>query len=68
MPKNTFDHHAPTPEQIARITAVRNSYKVVEGVMEKLVPVGRHRSIAYTELENSCMRAVKAIIFDGDIE
>jgi hypothetical protein len=59
-----FAHRVPTPEQIARVEQLRRAYLTLLQTIERLCPTGRYRSIAVTDLESSCMFAIKEIVFE----
>jgi hypothetical protein len=62
-----FAYHAPSASGIMRIQAIREAYSALKTTIEQLIPEGRPRSMALTELEASAMWATKGIVF-GDPE
>lgn len=77
--KNTFDNHTPNERQVQLIEELREAYKVLgarlqalKGEMDAAPSHGagevnpnakRYAALAFTHLEESCMWAVKAVIF-----
>jgi len=58
---NPFDYnHAPTPEMIAQMGAVREAAKALADIILE-IPNGRERSLAMTNLEQAAMWANKAV-------
>ena len=62
--KNPFDNHKPDNYQVARIEEIREMFKQCNDIVLSNAPQGRYRSLAITALEESCMWAVKAVIFE----
>jgi hypothetical protein len=60
--KNPFEYQAPTPEQVEKITEVRNSCKALYELLLSLSP-SREKSLAITKLEEVSMWANKSIVF-----
>ena len=67
-PKNPFDYHKPSDNQIEQIAIVRENCKDLNTVLLSL-PASRERSIAITKLEETCMWSTKGIIMadEGEI-
>jgi hypothetical protein len=59
-----FAYHKPSPEGLARINALRESFSVTKAMIETQCPESRQRSVAITELETSAMWAIKAVVFN----
>jgi len=59
-----FAYHKPSPDGLARITALREAYSVVQRMIEEQCPPSRQKSVAITELETSAMWAIKAVVFN----
>ena len=62
---STFDYQKPTDEQIPRIERIREAYKTLLETIERECPASRPLSVAITNLEQSGMWAIKAIVFEG---
>lgn len=60
--KKTFAYHKPSAMGLDRITKLREAYSVISALIEELAPQSRERSIALTELEQSAMWAIKAVV------
>ena len=60
----TFDHHAPSEEQVVKITALREKGKELFALLAEIGDA-RETSIAVTKLEESVMWGVKSIIFNA---
>ena len=58
----TFAYHKPSPEGLAKITALREAFTLVQAKVLDLSPHSRERSIALTELETAAMWAIKAVV------
>lgn len=58
----SFTNITPTAEQIQHIERLRTNYKDTLACIFSIVPRGRERSLALTNLETSLMYAVKAIL------
>lgn len=48
-------------EQSAQIDRIREAYKILVETLDRELSENRHKSLCFTELETSCMYAVKAI-------
>jgi hypothetical protein len=64
--KHPFEYQAPTPEQVAAITSVRESCKALYVTLKADVPSCAERTLAIRALEECSMWANKAIVFDGE--
>lgn len=60
-----FLYHAPTPEQIEAIQAVREALGHACNVLKMVVPGCAEQTLAIRALETCSMWAKKAIVFDG---
>lgn len=60
-----FMPRAVDERQASTISGLRIAYEALEAAIVQRVPAGRERSIALTELESSCMWAVKGITHGG---
>ncbi len=61
-----FVYHAPTPEQIEAIQAVREALGHAFSVIRANVPGCAEQTLAIRKLEEASMWANKAIVFDGE--
>lgn len=61
--KNPFDYQKPSEENIKKIEAVREAYKVLHAHLLTLAP-SREISLAITNLEQSAMWATKSLVFN----
>lgn len=59
-----FAYHKPSPDGLARITALRLAFSETKAIIEQHCPASRERSVALTELETSAMWAIKAVVFN----
>jgi len=60
--ENGFTYHAPTEDQVVRITAIRDLMKSVAFFMCKQCPQSRELSLALTNLEQANFWANAAIV------
>lgn len=56
-----FRPQALTAEQQLQVEGVRLAFEQAASEVERHCPAGRYRALAMTELEASCMWAIKAI-------
>ena len=56
-----FNTSKLTLEQEVFCSDIRKAYDVLDTALTQLVPDGRHKSLCITNLELSCMWAIKAI-------
>lgn len=61
--KNPFDYQKPSEENIIKIEAVREAYKVLYAHL-KTLQASRELSCALTKLEESAMWATKSLVFN----
>ena len=66
--ETSFQYLRPSPEQIIVMGDVRKAYEVLYAAIDELVPEGRYKSLAITELEASAMFANKGIVRYSDGE
>lgn len=59
--RNRFGYHRPTSESQQIHTALRVLFRDFAMELDKLVPNGRAKSVAFTELENASMWSHKAV-------
>ena len=59
-----YAYHKPSTVGLARITALREAFSVVDRAIKAYCPESRHRSVAITELETTAMWAIKAVVFN----
>ena len=62
-------YHMVPPSSVAakHMEFVRVRYLMVAEVLLTLCPPGRSRSLALTELESSCMRAIQSLALTGEL-
>ena len=60
--KNPFDYQKPNDENVAKIEALREDFKVLFAKLNEL-PDSRENSLAKTKLEECAMWAIKGIVF-----
>lgn len=60
-----FTYHAPTPEQVARMNAVRDQAKQLAATVLANVPSVPDRTRVLNTISDLCMLANKAIILEG---
>lgn len=58
-------YHAPTPEQVEKINAVRDALSVALYAIQEIVPGCAEQTLAIRKVEEASMWANKAIVFDG---
>lgn len=63
----TFAYHKPSEDGLMRITILRQSYSQLKELIEGYVPASRERSKAFTELEDSAMWAIKAVVVNDPL-
>ena len=59
--RNRFGYHAGTPVTQPKHQAVRARFNEMCVFLDELLPAGRAKSVAFTELESAAMWANKAI-------
>jgi len=57
-----FGSKLPTDEAMKKAHILKHKYIFLESEIEKVLPYSRERSIDITELQTSCMWAMKAIL------
>lgn len=62
---NALEYHAPTPEQVEKISAVREALSAALLVIQNVVPGCAEQTLAIRKVEEAGMWANKAIVFDG---
>ena len=60
--KKTFAYHSPSIDALSDLTQIREAFSRLSDLIEQLAPDCRERSIALTNLEQSAMWAIKAIV------
>lgn len=58
-------YHAPTPEQLEKIQAVRAALSAAIYALQAVVPGCAEQTLAIRKVEEASMWANKAIVFDG---
>jgi hypothetical protein len=59
--ENKYGWHKGTEETMPLHQQVREGFKILHEALEDILPQGRARSLALTELENSAMWANKSV-------
>lgn len=62
-----FDSHDLSEEQRLRCECIRHVAKDLAMCINDLCPDGRNKSVAFLRLEDTVMRATKAIAESGDL-
>lgn len=60
--KKTYAYHKPSEAGLAKITQLRKLFSGVQDQIEQLAPQSRERSVALTNLEQTAMWAIKAVV------
>ena len=60
--QETFKDILPSDEAMKKAHELKHRYIFLESEIEKVLPHSRERSIAITELQTSCMWAMKAVL------
>ena len=68
MRADTFQHHTPTHEQLPRIAAVRETFTTLEAALREHTAPNRERNLAFTNLEQAAMWAIKGIVLENHPE
>lgn len=55
--ENIYTYHAPKPGQPEKYTALREKAKELAYLIDEMVPLGREKSVAMTNLEQAIMWA-----------
>jgi hypothetical protein len=58
----TFAYHKPSPEGLAKIKALRESFSNLCTIIGEVCPDSREKSVALTNLETTAMWAVKSVV------
>lgn len=64
-PEARFGYVALSDEQKQRVEALRTQYALLCELVEAAMPPGRERALAITDLESSCMWAIKGVSRSG---
>lgn len=62
MINSTFAYHKPSAEGLQKITELRELYTSLSNKLNLLAPPSRELSVALTNLEQSAMWAIKAVV------
>lgn len=62
--QGNFDYQEPTEEQRQVVDEIRDAYKKLAELLGQRTKNSRYQSLAVTNLEQSCMWAKKAAIFE----
>ncbi|WP_145052554.1 hypothetical protein [Paenibacillus xylanexedens] len=57
-----FTHHAPTPEQIGKLSNIRAAARQFGHLINEMVPESREKALAITKLEEAVMWANAGIV------
>ena len=61
MHSSVFEYSKPSETQVERMDLLRQGYARMLHIIETVVPDGRYRALAITDLETSAMWANKAV-------
>lgn len=64
--KSKFDSHEMTEERAETAEALRKAFAKLAVELHRNLPKGRNASLAMTHLEDSAMRAIRALSHDAD--
>lgn len=64
MRKGTFQYHKPAANQMDRIARVRSAFESLEAALRAEAQSNRERSLAFTNIEQAFMWAVKGIVLE----
>lgn len=59
-------YHAPTPEQLEKINAVRTALSAAIVALQTVVPGCAEQTLAIRAVEQASMWANKAVVFNGE--
>lgn len=62
--KKTFAHHAPSINSLGKIQQLREAYSELSELVEVTAPSSRERQLGITNLEQSAMWAIKAVVIN----
>ena len=62
MPRTDHLNHKPDEQGIKNLETLRQKFIELDELIDSLAPASREKSLAYTNLEQSRMWAVKAIV------
>lgn len=60
--RTEYDYHMPDPDQLQRMTRLREAFSQLQDVLNENAPEGRYRSLATTTLETAAFWANKAVV------
>lgn len=60
----TFAYHKPSEKGIETIRELREAFSDLHDKITTLAPASRERSVALTQLEDSAMWAIKAVVLN----
>lgn len=61
--KKQYAYQSPPEWALSKMEEIREAYSKVHLLLEEYIPSTRERAVALTDLENSCMWAIKAYAF-----
>jgi hypothetical protein len=62
MPQKTYQYHKPSATGLDRISHLRKLYSDLHDACEALAPKSRELSVGLTNLEQSAMWVIKAVV------
>ena len=60
--EKTYAYHKPSAESLDKITKIRQAYSTLHDVLKELGTDGREKAVAFTNLEQSAMWAIKSVV------
>jgi hypothetical protein len=62
-----YAYHRPSTEGLAKLTALRELFSLVERRVKELCPESRQRAVALTNNEQTAMWAIKSVVFNDPL-
>ena len=62
-----YAYHKPSSEGMEKLNKLRETFSVVERVINEVCPNSRQKSIAVTKNEETAMWAIKAVVFNDPL-
>lgn len=59
-----YAYHKPSDDGLTKITKIRKAFSDLDLLIKELAPNSREKSVAITELEDSAMWAIKAVVLN----
>lgn len=66
--QNRFGYHRATKESAPKHNAVRQLFEKTANELDSLIPDGRDKSLAFTELQSAMHWANSAIAMENDVD